>query len=42
MRMVLVAILAVVLSIGGFLFWRYLQSYQNTDDAEVDGYSDVQ
>jgi membrane fusion protein (multidrug efflux system) len=40
MRMALVAIVAVVLCIGGFQFWKYLQSYQNTDDAEVDGYLD--
>jgi membrane fusion protein (multidrug efflux system) len=40
MRMALVAILAVVLSVGGFLLWKYVQSYQNTDDAEVDGYLD--
>jgi membrane fusion protein (multidrug efflux system) len=40
MRMALVAILAVVLSVGGLQFWKYLRSYQNTDDAEVDGYLD--
>jgi membrane fusion protein (multidrug efflux system) len=40
MRMALVAIVAVVLSVGGLLFWQYLQTYQNTDDAEVDGYLD--
>src|ERR1700735_976486 len=36
MRMALVAIVAVVLCVGGLQFWKYLQSYQDTDDAEVD------
>jgi membrane fusion protein, multidrug efflux system len=40
MRMALVAIVAVVLCFGGLQFWKYLQSYQDTDDAEVDGYLD--
>ena len=40
MHMALVAILAVLLCVGGLQFWRYLQSYQNTDDAEIDGYLD--
>src|SRR5579863_5329465 len=40
MRVGLVAILALVLSVGGVCFWKYLQSYQNTDDAEIDGYLD--
>ncbi len=40
MRMALVAIVAAVLCVGGLQFWKYLQSYQDTDDAEVDGYLD--
>jgi membrane fusion protein (multidrug efflux system) len=40
MRMALVAILAAVLSVAGYHFWNYLESYQDTDDAEVDGYLD--
>ncbi|HLX05375.1 MAG TPA: HlyD family secretion protein, partial [Candidatus Binatus sp.] len=40
MRMALVAIAAVVLCVGGLQLFKYLQSYQDTDDAEVDGYLD--
>ncbi len=40
MRLLFVAIVAAILCVGGFRFWRYLESYQNTDDAEVDGYLD--
>src|SRR5579862_4361709 len=40
MRMALVAIAAVVLCVGGLQLLKYLQSYQDTDDAEVDGYLD--
>jgi membrane fusion protein (multidrug efflux system) len=39
-RVALVAIVAVVLGVGGIQFWKYLQSYQDTDDAEIDGYLD--
>ncbi len=28
----------VVLTIAGVLFWNYLQSYESTDDAEIDGH----
>lgn len=36
----LIALLAVILGVGAFQFWRYIESYQDTDDAEVDGYLD--
>ena len=39
-HMALVAILATVLSVAGYHFWNYLESYQDTDDAQVDGYLD--
>ena len=39
-RTALLAIVAIVLCVGGFRFWQYLESYQDTDDAEVDGYLD--
>ncbi|MFY9528249.1 MAG: HlyD family secretion protein [Candidatus Acidiferrales bacterium] len=35
-RLVIGAIL--ILLVGGFLFWRYLRSYESTDDAQVDGH----
>lgn len=28
----------LILLVGGFLFWRYLRSYESTDDAQVDGH----
>ena len=28
---------AIIVLIGGFFYWRYLESYVDTDDAEVDG-----
>ena len=37
---VLIVAGAVVLIIGGILLWRYLESYENTDDAFVDGHTD--
>ena len=36
LRWIFVAI-AVVLVVGGILLWRYLQTYESTDDAQVDG-----
>jgi acetyl/propionyl-CoA carboxylase alpha subunit len=32
--------LAVLLCVGGLAVWNYLQSYEDTDDAQVDGYLD--
>ena len=37
---VLIVIGVIVLLIVGVLFWRYLGSYENTDDAFVDGHTD--
>jgi len=34
--LVIIAILALL--IGGFFVWRYLESYESTDDAQVDGH----
>ena len=34
----LAAIVGVVILIGGFAFWRYAQTYESTDDAQVDGH----
>jgi membrane fusion protein (multidrug efflux system) len=33
-------LLVAILSVGGFHFWNYLESFQDTDDAQVDGYLD--
>jgi len=32
------AVAAVLLSIGGIVLWNYLQSYESTDDAQIDGH----
>ena len=37
---VLILVGFVVLVIAGILIWNYLESYQNTDDAFVDGHTD--
>ena len=39
-RLLFVVIAAAILSVGGVRSWKYLQSYQDTDDAQVDGYLD--
>jgi membrane fusion protein (multidrug efflux system) len=39
-RTILAALVAAILSVGGFQLWKYVQSYQDTDDAQVDGYLD--
>jgi len=39
-RVLLVVIAAAILSVGGVRSWKYLQSYQDTDDAQVDAYLD--
>ncbi|HJT88686.1 MAG TPA: hypothetical protein VJ732_12540, partial [Bryobacteraceae bacterium] len=33
-------VVIAVLVIGGFFLWRYLESYESTDDAEVSGHID--
>jgi membrane fusion protein, multidrug efflux system len=39
-RLILAVVLAALLCAGGMRFWNYLQSYQWTDDAEIDGHLD--
>jgi membrane fusion protein, multidrug efflux system len=39
-RLVLALVVAALLCAGGMRFWNYLQSYQWTDDAEIDGHLD--
>jgi membrane fusion protein, multidrug efflux system len=39
---ILVAVLVVViLAVSGFFLWRYLNTYESTDDAQVDGHIDA-
>src|SRR5580700_9317115 len=37
-RYVVVAMVLVVLAVGGIYLWRYLNTYESTDDAQVDGH----
>src|SRR5207302_1235976 len=37
MKIAAIAILALVCVIGGFLGWRYLNTFESTDDAQIDG-----
>ncbi len=39
-RLTFVVALAALLCVGGVAAWNYLQSYEDTDDAQVDGYLD--
>ncbi len=39
-RLVLGLVVAALLCVGGMRFWNYLQSYEWTDDAEIDGHLD--
>src|ERR1700691_2776446 len=39
-RIALALVLTAILFVAGYHFWNYLESYQDTDDAEVDGYLD--
>jgi membrane fusion protein, multidrug efflux system len=35
-RNVLIVVIVLVVAVGGFFLWRYLNSYESTDDAQVD------
>src|SRR3984957_10520743 len=39
-KLVLALVVSALLSAGGVRYWNYLQSYEWTDDAEVDGHLD--
>ena len=39
-RLILAPVVASLLCAGGLRFWNYLQSYEWTDDAEIDGHLD--
>lgn len=34
--LIIVALVGVILAVGGFLFYQYAQTYESTDDAQVD------
>ena len=37
MKIVVAVILVVVCVVGGYFVWRYLDTYESTDDAQIDG-----
>ena len=39
-RLILAVVVVLLLCAGGMRFWNYLQSYEWTDDAEIDGHLD--
>ena len=39
-RIVLTLVIALILGAAGLRFWNYIQSYEWTDDAEIDGHLD--
>jgi membrane fusion protein, multidrug efflux system len=39
-RLILALVVAALLCAGGMRFWNYIQSYEWTDDAEIDGHLD--
>ncbi len=40
-RTVILIAIVLVLAVSGFFLWRYLNTYESTDDAEVDGHIDA-
>lgn len=40
-RAVVLVAIVVVVAVSGFFVWRYLNTYESTDDAEVDGHIDA-
>lgn len=40
-RILVLSLLVAVLAVSGFLLWRYLNTYESTDDAQVDGHVDA-
>jgi membrane fusion protein, multidrug efflux system len=37
-RAVLLALILLLLAVGGYFLWKYLESYESTDDAQIDGH----
>jgi membrane fusion protein (multidrug efflux system) len=40
-RLLVVAGVVVILAVAGFFLWRYLNTYESTDDAQIDGHVDA-
>src|ERR1700734_2009717 len=40
-RVVILIAIVAVLAVSGFFLWRYLNTYESTDDAQVDGHIDA-
>src|SRR5277367_4476471 len=37
-RILIAVVIVAVLAVGGFFLWRYLNTYEPTDDAQIDGH----
>jgi membrane fusion protein (multidrug efflux system) len=40
-RLLVVVGVVVILAVAGFFLWRYLNTYESTDDAQIDGHVDA-
>jgi membrane fusion protein, multidrug efflux system len=40
-RILLALVLLIAIAAGGFFLWRYLNTYESTDDAQIDGHIDA-
>src|SRR5277367_3739097 len=40
-RILVLLLIVAVLAVGGFFLWKYLNTYESTDDAQVDGHIDA-
>jgi membrane fusion protein (multidrug efflux system) len=40
-RWLVAAVVVAILSVGGYYIWRYLNTYETTDDAQIDGHVDA-
>src|SRR5579872_2921021 len=40
-RWLILAVIVIVVAVSGFYVWRYLNTYETTDDAQVDGHIDA-
>jgi membrane fusion protein (multidrug efflux system) len=40
-RILITTVIVVVVAVAGFFVWRYLNTYETTDDAQVDGHIDA-
>jgi membrane fusion protein, multidrug efflux system len=41
LRLTVAVVIVLILAVSGFFLWRYLNTYESTDDAEVDGHIDA-